>query len=156
MREEDRISVLFIDSHDTDRNYYADRLKQSSSEYVIYQAATGEAGLHVCDAQPIDCVVLELDLADRSGFEVLVRLVPVARKPDVPVIILTHLTNYYLADLARKNGAFACLLKTGAPGDMLDNTIQRAISVITGDKKKAHQEEPLEGPPERRVSQDSC
>jgi DNA-binding NarL/FixJ family response regulator len=147
---DDRVSVLIIDSNDTDRNYYADRLKEYSSQYIVHQAANGECGLAIYEAQSIDCVVLELELADMSGFEALVRLVPIARKPNVPVIVLTHLANHYLTELALKNGAFACLLKTGAPGDTLDRTIQKAISVIMRDKKKAQLEstalslEPLE------------
>jgi len=64
-------------------------------------------------------------------------LVPVARKPKVPVILLTRLSNYYLADLAMKNGALACLLKTDTPADMLDKAIHKAISTVTRDRKKA-------------------
>jgi DNA-binding response OmpR family regulator len=102
------LSVLLIDSNDTDCNYYADRLKQNSSEYVVHLAATGQDGLETYQARPIDCVVLELDLADMSGFEVLVRFVPVARNLKVAVIILTRLANFYLKDLVMKNGAVAC------------------------------------------------
>jgi len=137
MSIEDCLSVLLIDSNDIDRNYYADRLKQYSSEYVVHLAATGQDGLETYQAQRIDCVVLEIDLADMSGFEVLVRLVPVARKPKVPVILLTRLSNYYLADLAMKNGALACLLKTDTPADMLDKAIHKAISTVTRDRKNA-------------------
>ena len=141
---DDRLSVLLIDSNDTDRTYYADRLKKYSSEYVVHEAATGEFGLAIYLAQPVDCVVLELDLVDKSGFEVLVQLVPIAHKPGVAVIVLTQLSNHYLAELALKNGAFAFLLKSGASGDTLDKTIQKAISVITRDKKKAqHDSTPL-------------
>ena len=67
MNTEDRISVLLIDSNDTDRNYYADRLKQNSCEYVVHLAATGQDGLETYQARPIDCVVLELDLAEDRG-----------------------------------------------------------------------------------------
>jgi CheY-like chemotaxis protein len=140
--QEDRLSVLLVDSNDTDRTYYADRLKQSSPEYAIYEAASGQGGLEFCEAHPPDCIVLEIDLADMSGFEVLVRLVPVARKPDVAVIILTHLANHYLAELAVKNGAFACLVKTDAHGDILDKTILKAISTVTRDRKKSKYSRP--------------
>jgi DNA-binding NarL/FixJ family response regulator len=138
MNTEGHLAVLLIDSNDVERNYYADRLKQYESEYIVHEAATGEFGLAIYEAQPIDCVVLEFNLADMSGFEVLVRLVPIARQPDVPVIVLTHLSNHYLADLALKNGAFACLLKTDTAGDALDKMIQKAISVFARDRKKAH------------------
>jgi PleD family two-component response regulator len=136
MSTEDRISVLLIDSNDTDRSYYAHRLKQNSSEYVVHLAATGQDGLETYQARPIDCVVLELDLADMSGFEVLVRLVPVACKREVAIVFLSHLSNFHLADLAMKNGAVTWLLKSRTSGDMLDKAILRAISVISIEKKK--------------------
>jgi len=78
---------LLIDSNDRDRDYYGDRLKLYSSNFVIFHAASGKAVLSVSDTVSIDCVVLEIDLADMSGFEVLVPLV---------LVVLTHLTNPFL------------------------------------------------------------
>jgi CheY-like chemotaxis protein len=71
------ISVLFIDGHDTDRAFYAAGLKSCSPDTLILEATDGQSGLNIYRrAQWIDCVLLELGLADRSGFEVLVRLSP--------------------------------------------------------------------------------
>jgi len=111
MREDDHISVLFIDSHDIDRNYYGDRLKIYSYDYVIFQAASGQAAISLFETVSIGCVVLEIDLADMSGIEVLVQLVP-TRPPKIPIIVLTRLTNPFLLELAVKNGAVAALCKT--------------------------------------------
>ena len=134
MGNDDRLSVLLIDSKDIDRNYYGDRLKQCSSDYVIFHAADGKAGISVCETVSIDCVVLEIDLADMSGFEVLVQLV--SRPPKVAVLVLTHLTNPFLLDLALKNGAQAALYKNATSGDVLDKTILRAVSTIRRDHKR--------------------
>ena len=135
MSTEDRITVLLIDSSDIDRNYYGDRLKIYSSDYVIFHAASGQAGISVCETVSIDCVVLEIDLADMSGFEVLVQLVP-TRPPKVPIIVLTHLTNPFLLEMAVKNGAMVALCKNTTSGDILDKTILRAVSTVTRDHKK--------------------
>jgi DNA-binding NarL/FixJ family response regulator len=80
--------------------------------------------------------VLELDLLDLSGFEVLVQLVPIAHHPEIAVIVLTHLPNTVLLDLALKNGALAALYKSRTSGDMLDKTIMKAISRVQRDSKK--------------------
>ena len=134
MGNDDRLSVLLIDSKDIDRNYYGDRLKQCSSDYVIFHAANGKAGISVCETVSIDCVVLEIDLADMSGFEVLVQLV--SSPPKVAVVVLTHLTNPFLLDPALKNGAQAALYKNATSGDVLDKTILRAVSTIRRDHKR--------------------
>ena len=96
--KDNRLALLLIDSNDTDRNYYADRLKQRSSEYVLHEAATGAEGLQIFEVESIDCVILELDLTDMSGFEVLIRLIPVSRKPEIAVVVLTHLSNHEIPE----------------------------------------------------------
>jgi DNA-binding NarL/FixJ family response regulator len=84
----------------------------------------------MCARQPIDCVVLEIDLPDMSGFEVLAHLVPRAYHPEIAVIILTRLPNPFLLDLAIKNGAQVALHKTLGSGDLLAPSILKAISRV--------------------------
>ena len=75
-------------------------------------------------------MVLELDLPDMSGFEVLAKLVPRAYHPEIAVIVLTRLPNPFLLDLSIKNGAQAALQKTVGSGDLLAPSILRAISRV--------------------------
>jgi DNA-binding NarL/FixJ family response regulator len=123
------ISVLFIDGYDSERRYYAQRLKRSS-DYQILEAADGQSGLARYRSQKIDCVVLEIDLPDMSGFQVLLDCIPTARKPDVAVIILTRLTSRPLWELAKQNGAYACFLKKHTSHEDLDRGIQRAVARV--------------------------
>lgn len=132
----DTKSILFIDGHDQDRWYYVHRLKLTSQDYLIFEAATGQAGLDLCSSHSIDCVILEIDLPDMSGFEVLAKLVPIANHPELPVIMLTRLSNPDLLDLAKKNGAQVGLRKLGTSGDILDQTILKAIATVPRDGKK--------------------
>ena len=85
----DATTVLLIDDDPQYRVYYAHRLHKSSSNYDVVEAVTGRSGLDICARQPIDCVVLEIDLPDMSGFEVLARLVPRVFHPEIAVIVLT-------------------------------------------------------------------
>lgn len=130
----DAIAVLLIDGNHPDREYYTQRLQESSLDYDVVQAATGQSGLDLYARQPIDCVILEIDLPDMSGFEVLARLVPRVRHPEIAVIILTGLPNQFLLDLAIKNGAQAAFFKTMTCGDILDKTILQAISTVRQEK----------------------
>ena len=124
-------SVLLIDGNAADRAYFAEGLKSCSSDYLILEATDGESGLDLYRRfQRIDWVVLELDLPDRSGFEVLVSLVPIASKPNVAVIVLTRLTKRGVWDLARQNGAIACFVKRHMGSEDLDRAIQHAVALV--------------------------
>ena len=125
-----RSTVLLIDPHKEDREYWTQRLNVSSPNYVVLEADTGKAGLLVCQVHRIDCVLVELTLPDMSGFEVLIKLVPRARRPEIAVIFLTRQARHSLSDLALNNGAQAYLLKSHISGDNLDWTIQKAIFAV--------------------------
>src|SRR5207237_2341032 len=81
-------------------------------------------------SQRIDCIVLELDLPDRSGFEVFVTLVPIASRPNVAVIVLTRLTHQGVWELAKQNGTIACFVKRRIGCDDLDRAIQHAVALV--------------------------
>jgi DNA-binding NarL/FixJ family response regulator len=123
-------SVLFIDANDADRTHFATKLKECSPDYAILEATDGDSGLRLYRSQRIDCVILELNFQDQSGFEVLVHLVPIVRRPQVAVIVLTNNVYRGLWDLAKANGAYACLPKQDTSGEALDNVIRRAIAMV--------------------------
>ncbi|HKY73492.1 MAG TPA: response regulator [Nitrospira sp.] len=132
-----RTTVLLIDPHKEDREYWTQRLNVSSPDYVVLEADTGKAGLLLCRQQRVDCVLVELALPDMSGFEVLVKLVPRARHPEIAVIVLTRLALHPMADLAIKNGAQEYLVKPHISGDDLDWAIQKAMFAVAF-KKAEH------------------
>ena len=123
-------SVLFIDGNDTDRSLFATQLKKCSSDYHILEARTGEAGLALFRSHRIDCVLLELELPDCSGFQVLVNLVPIAMRPKVAVVVLTRRIQQRLHALARRSGAYACFIKNFTTVDDLDRAILRAMAFV--------------------------
>jgi DNA-binding NarL/FixJ family response regulator len=124
-----------IDGHDDERQYWAHRLKVCSPDRIVLEASDGRTGLRVYETQRVDCVVLELDLADISGFSLLVKFVPRVRFPDVAVVVLTRLNLSSITHLARLIGAQFCLMKGRISGDELDRAIQKAI-VVVGPRKK--------------------
>ena len=129
-------AILFIDSNDTDRQYYVQRLKQSCQDVRIYEASSGKRGLELYYANLIDCVILELGLPDISGFEVLTTLVPIARAPELPVIILTKLSSLPFLQVAKLNGAQAIFQKPTASGDDLVKAVLKALARVQRDPKK--------------------
>jgi len=125
-----RPTVLLIDGDDQQRHHYVRHLEHSSQQYIVLEAKDGRSGLELYQEQPIDCVVLELALPDMSGFEVLARLVPLARHPEVAVVILTRLPAQFLEELALNNGAAAYLIKNRTAITVVKYVVLKAIATI--------------------------
>ena len=123
-------SVLLIDGSTNQRTYWAEQLKRCSPDYQIIEAEDGQSGMDLYRSQRIDCVVLELSLPDQSGFQTLVELVPIARRPHVTVVVLTQMTHRGVWELAKENGAYACLAKRFTSGEDLDKAIRRAVAFV--------------------------
>ncbi|BCA55320.1 hypothetical protein W02_24600 [Nitrospira sp. KM1] len=124
------ITILVIDGHDEDRSYVVERLKIAFPDYRIVEADTGDAGCDILRREGAHCIVLELDLPDRSGFQILIDVVPLVNSPEVPVIVLTRVPNRDVWELARTNGAHACLLKSKTSGDELARVVQTGLARI--------------------------
>ena len=74
-------------------------------------------------------MVLDLDMPE-SGFYVLLDLVRDRTRPPMAVVILTHLPYPYLFEMARDNGAQACLVKQATRVQDLDHAIQNAVAAV--------------------------
>jgi len=129
-------SILFVDGNEKDRQYYAHRPRSTSPDYGILEASTGQAALDLYYSQSIDCVIMELTLPDMSGFELLAKLIPFARHPEIPVVVLTLFTNQALLEVAKMNGAFATLHKGTTSGGDLDKIVHKAMATIPKDQNK--------------------
>jgi len=125
-----RTSILLVDGSKNHREHWADQLKCCSPAYEILEAADGQSALDIYRSRPVDCVVLELSLPDQSGFETLVELVPVASRPQVPVIVLTLITHRGVWDLAKQQGAQACFHKPSTTAEDLNLAIQGAVARV--------------------------
>ncbi len=131
------ITVLLIDAHKGDREYWAQRLLISSPDYVVLEAETGAAGQAICRSQRVDCVVLELTLPDMSGFQAFIQLVPCAYYSKPAVIFLSRTTLQPMAELAMKDGAQAYLIKSHITGDDLDRAIRKALATVGSPHKES-------------------
>ena len=129
-------TILFIDHHDDDRQYWVQRLRMSSPDYVIFEASSGKSGIAICRSQRVECIISELTLPDMSGFDVLLQLVPKPRHPEIALIFLTRLILAPMKDLALNNGAQAYLVKSHSSGDELDTTIHKALASVAPTRKE--------------------
>ena len=89
-----------------------------------------QEGLEAFRAQKVDCVVLDLDFRDSSGFQFLLDVVPNRDRPEIAIVFLTRLFNPTLREMAVHNGAQAYLVKQSTSADQLDKVIQEAVSAV--------------------------
>jgi two-component system chemotaxis response regulator CheY len=130
MTSDGSAAILIIDGNRQDREHSATLLRNSSPDYEIFQAGDGKSGLERCQARVFDCVVLELDLPDMSGLEVLRELVAPGRGPEIPVIVLTRLVSESLLSAAVLCGAQACLQKQQISADTLDRAVAMSMATV--------------------------
>ena len=123
-------SLLLVDGSTNHRTYWVNQLKRCSPNFQILEASDGQSGLALFRSQRIDCVVMDLALPDRPGFEVLADLVAIPAKPTVPVLVLTLLEHRTVWELAKQYGAYACFHKKHTTGEDLERAINRAIGFV--------------------------
>lgn len=123
-------TVLFIDDDSKNREYWLSEVKRLSPNYTFLEAGEGELGLRICRDHKVDCIVLDLDLLDMSGFEVLLTLKADPTRKCIPVIVLTRLARPPIHELAKDNGAQECLVKNRTSWLALDNAIKTAMNCV--------------------------
>ncbi|MDO7912766.1 response regulator [Pseudomonas sp. 22-AL-CL-001] len=78
------VRLLIVDDNAATR--YALRRRLDQHGYQILEAATGTEGLALLDSQPIDALILDVNLPDMSGFDIVRRLRADSRTALLPVI----------------------------------------------------------------------
>jgi CheY-like chemotaxis protein len=121
-------TILFIDDDKQNREYWLSEVKRLSPHFVFVEADDGQSGLRVCTSQNVDCVVLDLDLPDMSGFEFLLTLKADPKLQSIPVVVLTRLPSLVIHQLTKDNGASECLFKNHTNWLTLDQSIKRAMN----------------------------
>src|SRR5918993_1185138 len=116
--------VLVVDDVPAMAEQYAYDLKRVGSYHTII-AAGGDQALDVLAREPIDCVVLDLDMPGTDGFEVLRRLQQ--RGIDMPVIVYTGTGSYERCVQAVRLGAYGFVDKA-EPIERVVQEIENAVS----------------------------
>jgi two-component system nitrogen regulation response regulator NtrX len=117
-------NVLVIDDVPAMAEQYAYDLKRVGSYHTMV-AAGGNEGLDVLAREPIDCVVLDLEMPGMDGFEVLRRLQQ--RGVDTPVIVYTGTGSYDRCVRAVQLGAYGFVDKA-EPIERVVQEIENAVS----------------------------
>jgi DNA-binding NtrC family response regulator len=116
--------VLVVDDVPAMAEQYAYDLKRVGG-YSTIVAAGGDEALDILVREPIDCVVLDLEMPGVDGFEVLRRLQ--RRGIDTPVIVYTGAGNYDRCIQAVRLGAYGFVDKA-EPIERVVQEIENALS----------------------------
>lgn len=114
-------AILIVEDQDGPREVLATLL---SPHYRVHTADTAHAALHIVRQHPIDLIVTDVGLPDRTGIELLRELQPLNA---IKVIVLSGSGTVQAAQDAIKLGATAYLLKPFNTEELL-TLIQKALS----------------------------
>ncbi len=97
------LTILLVDDSTADCALYRHFLS-STGTYTFLEAATGEAGLRLCQTTQPDCLILDFYLPDMDGFEFLDTLQGETVSLPYPVVMLTGQGSEQLAVQAMHRG----------------------------------------------------
>jgi signal transduction histidine kinase len=122
------LRVLIVDDSPEDRELYR-RLLAAPRGFAVSETDSGAAALRLLAAAEFDCVLLDYQLPDANGIELLQEARQrVARLP--AVILLTGRGDEATAVAAMKNGAQDYLVKGRIAGDGLADAITQAVELV--------------------------
>ena len=120
------IRLLVIDDDDVDRERVLRLLARTTLTVDAKQANSSSRALQLLRDYDFDCIVLDNQLGDASGAELLPTIHRESRRP-CPVIMITGAGNENLAVRALQEGAADYLTKYQLSADLLTRAIRRAL-----------------------------
>ncbi|HSB11568.1 MAG TPA: response regulator [Blastocatellia bacterium] len=117
------MTVLVVDDEPSVRD--ALELILSDSGYFVLASMSGRDALGKAHRQRIDVAIVDVELPDMSGLDVLRHLRE--KDPGLQVIVITANPTPAIVQEARKRGAADCLHKPFHPADIVD-AIQSALA----------------------------
>lgn len=126
------IRLLVIDDDALDRMAVARAVKALGAGYEIQEARDGSRGMELASSQQFDCILVDYNLPDMNGLDLLIAL---REHPGIvaPIVMLTGSGNESIAVEAMKRGAQDYLSKAHFE-------TERLSSVIAGAMEKCRQQ----------------
>src|SRR3712207_1742508 len=117
MQEQSPTTILAVEDDDDTRAMIADILRTAGYEPLL--AGTGQAGLDLLAAAPVDLVLLDLRLPDMHGYEICARIRE-SEAMAVPILMLTANEERQGAARGLRLGADDYLRKPFVPEELLE------------------------------------
>jgi CheY-like chemotaxis protein len=101
--------ILVVDDSSTVRKFVAASLNMKG--FRVITAADGIEALERMPAEKINLIILDLNMPDMDGFELMRTLRETPEYHEIPIIVLSSMTDLKNKDLALEMGATAFLEK---------------------------------------------
>lgn len=125
----DEKKILIVEDVRAARNLYEQALTEENKSYIVKGVDTGMEALRSLKLEKFDLIILDINLPDMRGEEVLEKLR--LHNPNVPVLILTAFAQKNVIIKVTKSGINDFLIK---PVDL--NTLRNRIeSILVGTKE---------------------
>ena len=137
------IALLVIDDDELDRKAVAHAVKALGTGYEMQEARDGRQGVDLAIARTFDCILVDYQLPDMNGLDLLIEL----RKRlnvAVPVVMLTGSGNESIAVEAMKRGAQDYLPKSQLGPESLSRVVSNAIEKCSLQMRLAETQRDLE------------
>lgn len=103
------VRLMLIDDHKLFRCGIKSLFDNSNGVTVIAEASNGKEGISKIIAQNPDVVLLDLELGDINGLDLIEKVM--AQKPNVKFVVLTSHINEHVINKAMKMGIYGYILK---------------------------------------------
>lgn len=121
-------TILVVDDSTTMRRMIAGALRELS-DVTFEQAATGLEAIEQLALSPVDLVILDLNMPDVHGFEVLRFIRSHDTFRNLPVLVLTTRSDEDAREGAFREGATAFLTKPFTPGTLAPE-VRRLLTTV--------------------------
>jgi PAS domain S-box-containing protein len=129
--DKQRYHVLIVDDSPVDRETYRGLLTRAGAvEYHFTETDAGEEGLRLARELRPDCVLLDYQLPDADGLDLLAELSRTAAEGPLAVLMLTGQGDEAVAVQAMKRGAQDYLIKGRMTAPELSAAVQNAIEKV--------------------------
>ncbi|MEO5911258.1 MAG: response regulator [Pelobium sp.] len=132
--EVDYKNILLVEDHEVQSDALASLFRAKNID--VKQAYTGEEAMQLLDSQPFDCIILDLNLPDISGLDLLEKIKENEKFKDLPVVINTamELDQEKMSRLLKYSNAM--VMKSTKSSDRLIDEVNLFLHKIKSDDIK--------------------
>lgn len=143
-------TILLVDDHPVVRKGLKQAIVEELDGAVVVEAETGQGAIETVLKQKLDVVVLDINLPDKNGLEVLKEMK--AARPHLPIVVLSVQAEQHYAIRAFKAGATGYLTKRSASHELVVaikqalrgvKYVSATLAVLLADRLDVKADEPL-------------